>query len=440
MTTSRRVAIAIFVFLWTISTHGKPSVSGDEPYYLIVAHSLVVDGDLNLTNNFANGDGRFFGAPGIEPSNHVATNSRGALWSAHDVGLSFVVAPAYALGKALEARMPTATLMRFRMTEGRFAYAIVSLFLILLTSIGAGLLHHALTALASSRAATIVTLLIYLCPPVLAHSFLVFPETPMLFVTSLVVWLAYRSSAARFGTLMFGALALGLAPWMHRKFSFFVLGLALALWSARREQIAAFDLRRRVALAAAVLVPHALFHLFTLMSWGALGGPLIAHTSTPQFHVSAIPEGAIGMMFDRSRGLIPYAPIFVLLPAAWWVAGRRFAIWLLPVAALFVPLAAYVAWDAGYSPAARFLVPLMPLVALPAAASLRQRWLVLASIPLLALQLFIIGYGWNKPRSLWPGEIGDNRVLNAVPLIGSRLNSLFPVLSQGAWLGLSKLP
>jgi hypothetical protein len=96
-------------------------------------------------------------------------------------------------------------------------------------------------------------------------------------------------------------------------------------------------------------------------------------------------------------------------------------------------MAAFVTWDAGYSPAARFLVPLMPLAALPAAIALQTRWVKLAAAPLLALQIVIVGLSWNRPRILWPQDVGDNRALNSIPVIGAGLNSVFPVIDQGNW-------
>jgi hypothetical protein len=122
-----------------------------------------------------------------------------------------------------------------------------------------------------------------------------------------------------------------------------------------------------------------------------------------------------------------------LLPVIWWFAGRRFAIWAIGIAAIFVPMAAFVTWDAGYSPAARFLVPVMPLVALPAAAALDRAWIRRVATALLVCQMVLVGYAWNRPRALWPGEVGDNRLLNPMPLIGPVLNGIFPVINPGTW-------
>jgi hypothetical protein len=76
---SRWVPVTIGLFLWTLSTRGKITVSGDEPHYLMVAESLLADWDLNLANNYAQNDGRRFGADGLTSGVHARPNRAGAL-------------------------------------------------------------------------------------------------------------------------------------------------------------------------------------------------------------------------------------------------------------------------------------------------------------------------------------------------------------------------
>jgi hypothetical protein len=87
-----------------MSTHGKPSSSGDEPYYLIASHSLLVDHDLDVANNFAQDDGRDVGADGLTPSSHVA-NARDALWPG-EVGDNRLLNPMPLIGPALNGIFP----------------------------------------------------------------------------------------------------------------------------------------------------------------------------------------------------------------------------------------------------------------------------------------------------------------------------------------------
>lgn len=428
----RTIGLIVFVVLWTMATHGKPSSSGDEPYYLMVTQSLLADHDLDVANNFAENQGALVGADDLEAGDHALKTRSGATWSTHDIGLSILALPAYAVGTAIGARIPETTLSGFRMSRGRFAYSIVSLFMIALTSVGATLLAAALGRLASGWWPAVVTLVVVFSPPVLSHSFLVFPEVPAFFITCAVLWLSVQPAAnVMFGRALAVMAAMGIAPWIHRKFSFFVIGLAFVLWHQQREWVAMQSRQRLAALAAAFVLPQVALHAVTLLAWGRLGGPQML--GWVPFSIGAIPTGTIGMLFDRSRGLIGYAPVYVLLPFAWVAAGRRFRWWLLPAALLFIPMAAFVTWDGGYSPAARFLVPMMPLLALPFVDAAQQPWFRKLAIAPLLLQIVISGYSWGHPRVLWPGEVGDNRALASVPVIGPVINRMLPVINHGTW-------
>src|SRR5207344_875165 len=71
--------------------------TGDEPDYLLLTHSLVVDRDFDLTNNVAARDYLRF-SPRLQP--HVRPGPHGGLYSAHRLGLPFLIAPAYAFALA----------------------------------------------------------------------------------------------------------------------------------------------------------------------------------------------------------------------------------------------------------------------------------------------------------------------------------------------------
>src|SRR5687767_9845459 len=133
--------IVVILFIWSLTTHGKFSNSGDEPHYLMIAESLISDGDLDLENNFREGDQRWFGADDLAPGPHAYRTRSGALWSVHDVGVPIVVAPVYAVASRLAARVPEAWLAGVRQTRGLFAYSLVSVSLIVLTALSVRLLY-----------------------------------------------------------------------------------------------------------------------------------------------------------------------------------------------------------------------------------------------------------------------------------------------------------
>jgi hypothetical protein len=156
-----------------------------------------------------------------------------------------------------------------------------------------------------------------------------------------------------------------------------------------------------VALAV-YLAPQAALAAWTWWNWGNLGGPLTM-MELPPFSWEAFRAGSLGVLVDRENGLFTWSPLCLLAPAAWAAAGRRHWPWLVP--------AAHQHWWGGFSPAARFLVPAMPIVALVGAGAWPRRPFRLASLVLLLPQAFIAADGWLHTRSLWPQGDGHNRVL-----------------------------
>lgn len=73
------------------------SVTGDEPFYLQTAQSLVSDGDLDLRDEYRHGEERAFW-DGTEPLwTQMEPTADGRLLAPHDPGLSLLIVPAYRL-------------------------------------------------------------------------------------------------------------------------------------------------------------------------------------------------------------------------------------------------------------------------------------------------------------------------------------------------------
>jgi hypothetical protein len=59
--------------------------TGDEPHYLLEAHSLLYDHDLDLSNNYANDSTLYY--PGQIAGHHTVKGSGGQELPFHDIGL-----------------------------------------------------------------------------------------------------------------------------------------------------------------------------------------------------------------------------------------------------------------------------------------------------------------------------------------------------------------
>src|SRR6186997_2777135 len=126
----RLTAAAIFLVSWGLTTHGKYSATGDEPHYLMVAQSLWADGDLDVGNNYERRDGVLFGAGGLQPELHARAGRSGAILPVHDVGVPFLLLPAYVAATNLATIPSERVLQRVRMNRGLFAYSLISLLMI----------------------------------------------------------------------------------------------------------------------------------------------------------------------------------------------------------------------------------------------------------------------------------------------------------------------
>jgi hypothetical protein len=404
--------VVIFLVCWTLTTHGKYSASGDEPHYLIVCQSLWADRDLDLTNNYQNNDGRLFGAAGLLMEQHGRANRAGRVFPVHDIGVPVILMPVYVLATAVSGISSESILGRFRMTRGLFAYSLISICIIGMVTAAAAITRRALLAQgASATLASAIVIALWLSPPVLSNSFLVFPEAFALLATALAVRVGFAEADLPLRRrVLWLAAALGLLPWLHRKYLFYAAALLLVVLWQHRDRVVSIDRRDRLRALALFAAPLLGLAIWTWHYWGNLGGPLMLDGAP--FSWDAFRPGVLGLLVDRENGLLVWAPVYLLLPAAWVVAGRRYAVWLLPAAYLFCISAGHHQWWGGFSPAARFLMPLVPIFAAVGAAALRHQLFRYGSLMLVIPQIFISADGWQHTRSLWPQGDGHNRVLS----------------------------
>jgi hypothetical protein len=153
------------------------------------------------------------------------------------------------------------------------------------------------------------------------------------------------------------------------------------------------------------------------------------------FSLAAFRTGFVGLWMDRQAGVLAYAPLYWVVPACWLLAWRRMWPFLVPAALLYLPAAAFThGWWAGFSPAARYLVPMMPFCVAAMAHALRHRAVRVALAVLLVPQAVIDAVIWQRPRSLWPADTG-NAALQMLGGIGRAYEALLPAAQAGRSIG-----
>jgi hypothetical protein len=339
---------------------------GDEPHYLMVAASLLEDGDLALQDDYAAGRYRAFHPADLEP--HYRVRGRdGAIYSLHAVGLSLLILPAYAAG----------------------GYAAVSFFMAVLGVATAWQVRELVgETLADDGVAEAVGWIAGLTPPLLHFAGLVFTEVPAALglTVALRAALAPQSVARAWGA----GLVLASLPWLNVRYAILAVIVLLAAMARRPSlRVAAGWWIPMVTSAAALAVYHQVLYGFF--------DPRRVYGRRPEFSAAMIPTGLPGLLFDQEFGLWVYAPIFALaipgfvrMARARWLEAATAGALLVGVVAV---ASAWPMWRGGFNPPARFLLPVLPAMALGVAWGLRRG----LSIPAAML------IGW----SAWTGLAGS---------------------------------
>jgi hypothetical protein len=329
-------------------------VSGDEPHYLLMAQSLWREHDLDLQDNLAREDWREY-TPGPLTPHYAAPRADGRPFPAHSPGLPLLLSPLYALG-------------------GR------SLCVVVLTLMGAVLALEMRTAgrrLTGDEEAALLAASLALVPPVAFYAFEIYTEVP----SALALAVALRLLTAEAGVAGGAAAALlaSALPWLHMK----MMPAAVALGVVGLVRLRG---RSRLAFAAVAVAMAAGFLLYYRAIFG-VPSPLAVYGGVPRDANGSVLRALVGLAIDRSFGLLPYGPVFLLaLPGIAGLARRRTWPYALVGVAILAPTLPWRMWWGGQCPPARFLVPLVPALALAAAARLaagrrglaRWRWMLIA--------------------------------------------------------------
>jgi hypothetical protein len=346
------LAAYLAILPWSTG-HRQPD--GDEPFNLLVTHSLAYDFDADLTNNYAAHDWTHFMSRPIEPQPGDPRGPHGEIYSRHNELLPLLLAPAYRLagknGALATMAVLTAALAWMTVRLGRH-YAP--------DRPGEVLAAWALTAFA---------------PPLLLYSYQVWVEVPAALLLALALDRILDLDGKRpwrSPEWLGIGLPLLLLPLLKMRFVL-IAGplLAMAWWYAgRRRQVVLLGLLL-AGLAVGMLAYNQLLY----------SNPLKIHTwqeVDPYNHGSlAYFEGLLGLFWDAAFGLFGCAPIWlILVPGALLLAALRQRL-LVHLTVLALPYLVVVAprteWYGGWSPPFRYALIALPLFALGLVPLLARR-------------------------------------------------------------------
>lgn len=402
-------AIFYLAMVPTVLDHLDP-ITGDEPFYVMTAISIIRDRDLDESNNYAKRDFEDFypeeplplgwkGWPAFprDLPPHPAISEREGLHTKHGLGLSFLIAIPYAIAGRVGAMLVvtvTAVLLSGQM-------------FLLVRESGA-----------NARLAAIAAIALSVSMPLAPYALLIFPEIP---AALLIIYAVRRLSTSTNSTgqwLATGA-AIGFLPWLHQRFA-----VMSAVFAAILLYRIIHSRRRQGAFA---LVPVAIGGLsiigYNLWLYGQLTQNTADHAGFSRLNGTL--NGLGGLLFDAQWGLLVFAPVAAISIAAiptWARLNRRTAtVAAVAVAPYLLIVGAYQVWWGEWGPAARYLVPVVPLLAAPLATWLRYgspaQWAVAGGAWLFGMLLTVIGF--SNPQRWYHHPDGIN---NLYRVIGDRLS------------------
>ncbi|MCU0580156.1 MAG: hypothetical protein MUF69_11535, partial [Desulfobacterota bacterium] len=359
------------------------SAVGDEPYYLLIAHSLTQDGDWELSNNFARQDYLPFYWGKLNPRQMMEITPAGKMYSNAYQGLQpLLLAPAYWLGGR-----PGAVLFL-----GCLSAACLALVYLLALRIGA-----------SVPAAFLAWLGSLLCVPVLSLAISPFPETAGAFFLTAALYLLLKETRNARDLAAILACILALLA-LKNRFVLLVLPLVFGLFRKWTWKSTAGALLVWAGLGVlAVVYDHFVFGGF--LSKRLLGQELgSAHSPGP-----FVFQGHLGLLGDQEFGVLPAAPVFILALAgavSGLVRGQYRLVILLagPFLCTWYIMAGertdVLIWHGGFNPPARYLVASLPALGVLAALALdrvrgRFLWALVSGLFGLTLLYALV-------ISLWP--------------------------------------
>jgi hypothetical protein len=422
------VAVACFSFylaLWPHVSERLDPLTGDEPFYVMTAISLIEDQDLDESNNYraelvigesgpyilyafddqlnptdplpANWNG--WPSPPRLVGAHAATTERTGLYTKHGIGLSGLIAVPWAIGGRLGANL---------IVMAAAALLAAQMFLLARES-GAG------AWLAAALAGGIA-----IAMPVGPYALLLFPEVPAALLLVYAIRRAAAPSNAWWQWLLTG-IAAGYLPWLHQRFAPTAVVLSAFLLARILRQ-------RDVLLTATLTLAPIAVGGFALLNYNLwlYGQPLQRTEDHAGFNgLIGTLNGGFGLLLDAQWGLLIAAPVMLLALAAfprWYVECRPLARVALAAALPYlIVVAAYKVWWGEWGPAGRYLVPVVPLAAGPLAAWLRQASVrgLLVAYGLWGAGMLLTIVGYRDPQRFYHHPDGVNQL---VTILGDRFD------------------
>lgn len=365
---NRAFVIAAIGYAVMIPLQLRTPIDGDEPYYLLMTESLVRDHDLDLTNQYRGLVHSDIGRPDLVPQQGDPRGPHGEQYSRLEPFLPILMMPGYALGGVPGA------------------IAIIALFGALLARSTIRFLEDEGVSDTTTRA---LFPLIAFGPPIIFYATRIWPEVPAAF---------FYLEAVR-------------GVRQRRPPRWITATLALVLLKIRFGLLASVLLARVLRTRKQAAIAAALVAIPLIVAWLISGHAMNAHRlnelmpSGPIFYWL----GLFGLVLDGAAGLLFQAPLYALAILAlprWSTLPEGFRLGMSASLLYILYLIPRSEWHGGWSPPLRYIVVLMPILAL-GAATLWDR-IGGARAAITAWTLMLVIHGAAFPWRLFHLATGEN--------------------------------
>lgn len=390
---NRAAVIAAVVYALAIPAMLYTPIDGDEPFYLLVTESIVRDFDLDLANQYRELATSETGRPDLKPQLGDPVGKRGELYSRHEPFLPLLMVPGYAV-----AGLPG-------------ALATIALFGVLLVRSTVRWMEDEGVADDAARA---VFPFFAFAPPVLFYATRIWPEVPAAFFFVEVIRGMRNDRAKRWVPALLALVLL--------KLRFVLIGAACVLLTRKKRLIVLLA----VPLAIAFLVTGSATNVHT---WREII-PSLGHAT-----------GFFGLLVDGMSGVAFQAPFYLIGLFAltrWKSMPQGFRTGILASLIYLFYLLPRPEWFGGWAPPLRYVVFLMPVLALGAAAV----WERVSRGAVAVIAVWTAGlviHGLAYPWRLFHESTGENALGEWLSRVHqSDVSRIFPSFIRpnvAAWVG-----
>jgi hypothetical protein len=309
----------VFIAFTLFYSHIVPP-KGDEVHYLITATSITKDKDIWLENNYP---------PVLD--RHTITRPDGHDYLYHGLGLfPFLISPGFAI-------------------LGRFGSVLTITLLSILLIIQ--MFKFLSETSKSKNIALIVTAIASFSLPLANYYLLLFPEIAGALLILVTVRYFFKS---QYNELLVFSL-IGLLPWIHIRFLPIALVL-LIFWIFKSHSLKAII----------SIILFTLYFVFLYIIYGSIDPTYPYQVLGIKTDSGNFLMNIISVLIDRQYGLLIYSPIFILIFPGfifWYKKNRTQALFVLILLTMYsIGVFRYYDWHGGYSPPARYLTAVTPLL------------------------------------------------------------------------------